>query len=241
MAGDIDLIWELRKSGIFLQTGLDRGECNEVICLSGDRPCSAPLAEASADMDAGAAMTPASGSPAKPSVVAGYSCEFKLSLVRKRSSRSAEYTRPLGAVIDTANPSAASLRASVTAISALERKSVVRRLSFTDSMMNVIWPAFPFKLSRLSQAVQQDEQDLDRFEIFAACADGTCGNSTIYRRKSHCQQAAIDRMEPSPYPYWVAFDVPSHPDTQIISTSTKACFESANQFGRSAPARTRER
>jgi hypothetical protein len=74
------------------------------------------------------------------SAAAGYSCESRLSLVSKPSNRSAEYTCPLGAVIETEKPSVTSLRASVTAMSALDRKSVVRRLSFTDSIMNVIDP-----------------------------------------------------------------------------------------------------
>ena len=61
----------------------------------------------------------------RPAADIGYSCELKLSPVSKRLNRSAEYNCPVGALIETANPSAASLRASITATMALARMLVV--------------------------------------------------------------------------------------------------------------------
>jgi hypothetical protein len=62
------------------------------------------------------------------------------------------------------------LRASITATSASDRKSVVRRLPFTDSMMKVMWPTLPFRHRRLSQAAQRAERWPGRFGAFAARA-----------------------------------------------------------------------
>jgi hypothetical protein len=64
--------------------------------------------------------------PTHPHPASPTRCGSKLSLVSKSLNWSAPYWRPAGVLIETAKPSAASLRANITASMTLERMSAVR-------------------------------------------------------------------------------------------------------------------